>query len=73
MGIQLQICTSYHQVYSVTYIPLEPPHSDSTSCPSACQAHKVTTTNVAGKQRRTDLVPTRKHEREKQIIEHHIV
>lgn len=60
MGIKLQICTSYQHVYSVTYIPLKPPHSDASSCPSACQAHKVTTTNVAGKQRRTNLISTRK-------------
>lgn len=42
-------------LYIVTYVPLKPPHSDAASCPSACQAHKVTATNVAGKQGRTDL------------------
>lgn len=40
----------------VPHIPLKPSHSDATCCSSACQAHKVATTNVAGKQRRTNLL-----------------
>lgn len=42
-------------ICSVAYIPLKPPHSNAASRSSACQAHKVATTNVAGKQRCTNL------------------
>lgn len=42
-------------VHRVTYIPFKPSHSDATGGPGACQAHKVTTANVAGKQRCTNL------------------
>ncbi|KAF3848087.1 hypothetical protein F7725_021115 [Dissostichus mawsoni] len=39
----------------MTYVPLKPPHCDATRCPGAGQTHKVTTANVAGKQRGTHL------------------